>query len=139
MKKQIISNAVRKTIFFFGVSSFFLFSFMPSVIAQEKPFQTPQVLIKYIGSVENQPVFQIEFDNQNEETLNLSIKDEEGNLLYTERTKEKKFLKKFQYLTAEIDQVKLTFTESNEKERQAQSYEVNTRMRYVQDVVVTRL
>ena len=139
MKKQFISNAVRKTMLFFGVTSFILFSFMPSIAqAQGRPFATPPVMIKYIGSVENQPVFQIEFENKNAETFNLTIRDEEGNFLYGEKTKEKKFLKKFQY-SGDIDNVKLTFTLAGEKDKQPQVYEVNTRARMVQDVVVTRL
>ena len=140
MKKQFISNAARKTILFFSTASFVLFSFMPfTVHAQGKKFTDPQVVIKYIGSVENQPVFQIEFENRNAETLNFTIRDSEGNILYGEKTKEKKFLKKFQYQDSGIDNVTLTFTISGEKDRQSQSYEINTRSRMVQDVVVTRL
>ena len=140
MKKQTFSSAIRKTILFFGMSSFVLFSFMPFVShAQNKPSATPEILIKYIGSMEEQPVFQIEFENASQQALNLTIRDEDGNFLYGEKVKDKKYLKKFKYQGPLFDNVKLTFTLSGEKDRQVQVYELNTRTRMIQDVVVTRL
>jgi hypothetical protein len=139
MKKQTFSNAIRRTILFFGMSSFVLFSFMPIVShAQDKP-ATPEIVIKYIGNVEEQPVFQIEFENATQQALNLTIRDEDGNFLYGEKVKDKKYQKKFKYQGPLFDNVKLTFTLAGEKDRQVQVYELNTRTRMIQDVVVTRL
>ncbi len=140
MKKQIISNTAKKMILFVTAVSFTIFSFIPSIAnAQERVVIAPPVFIKYIGNNENQPVFQIDFDNKNEETFNLTIRDEQGTVLYGEKIKDKKFSKKFKYQGENTDNVKLTFTLTNEKDKQSQVYEVNTTSRIVQDVVVTRL
>jgi hypothetical protein len=140
MKKQFnLSNAVRKTILSVGFTSFFLASFIPSVVnAQDKTPSSP-VVIKYIGNIDNYPVFQIEFDNKNEETFNISIKDDEGTVIYGEKFRDKKFSKKFKYEGAGAESMKLTFILMGEKEKQSQQFEVNTNTRVVQDVVVTRL
>jgi hypothetical protein len=143
MKKQFVSsitNVIRKASFRLGIASFSLFTFLPALLnAQDKDKPTTAVEIKYIGTVNNQPVFQIEFDNRNKENYNVSIKDEDGNTLYFERFKDEKFSKKFQFERTGIDDMKLTFTLKSEKEKQSQSYEVNTSVRVIQDVVVTRL
>jgi hypothetical protein len=140
MKKQFMStfsNVVRKTMLSLGFASFLTLSFVPSVAnAQDKP---AGVAITYVGTVDNQPIFQIEFENKNEDVFNISIKDDAGNVLYGEKFKDKKFSKKFKYQDAGIDDVKLTFTLTSEKEKQSQSFEINTNTRVIQDVVVTRL
>src|SRR5690242_16939690 len=98
MKKQTFSNAIRRTILFFGMSSFILFSFMPNIsYAQDKPSNAPEIQIRYVGTVEEQPVFQIEFENANQQALNFTIRDEDGNFLYGEKVKDKKYQKKFKY------------------------------------------
>ena len=139
MKKQFVNNLSRtkKSILNLGLAGF-LFVGLPSVvIAEEKPGTPSGVSVNYVGSVDNQPVFQIEFDNKNEEQFTISIKDSDGNVLYVERSKDKKFVKRFKYQGEEA--VKLTFVLSTDKEKQAQVFEVNKSIRVVQDVVVNRL
>jgi hypothetical protein len=139
MKKQIInlSKAVRRTIVYAGFASLLAFSFVPAHAEDKKP--SAAVTINYLGSVDNQPVFQIEFENKNEETYTVSIKDDQGDVLYVEKSKDKKFSKKFKYQGQGFDYVRLTFTLVSGKEKQSQEFEVNTNTRVVQDVVVTKL
>ncbi|HWJ90126.1 MAG TPA: hypothetical protein VNR87_03395 [Flavisolibacter sp.] len=139
MKKQFVNNLSRtkKSILNLGLAGI-LFVGLPSVVnAEEKPGTPSGVSVNYVGSVDNQPVFQIEFDNKNEEQFTISIKDSDGNVLYVERSKDKKFVKRFKYQGEEA--VKLTFVLSTDKEKQAQVFEVNKSIRVVQDVVVNRL
>jgi hypothetical protein len=144
MKKQFstsFGNVVRKTLLRFGLTGLMAVTLMPAMVqAQDKGRTTPPVVaINYIGSVDNQPVFQIEFENKNEEVLSLFIRDEQGTILFNEKFKDKKFSKKFQFDKAGLDNMKLTFTLAGEKEKQSQSFEINTNVRVIQDVVVTRL
>lgn len=143
MKKQVmtnLSNTVRKAILQFSLASFFLFLFVPALQAQEriKSLNTA-VAIKYIGMVDDNPLFQIEFDNKNTETYHVSIKDEEGNILYNEKFRDLKYSRKFKFERHDGQEMKLTFVLSGEKESQTQVFEVSTSIRVIQDVVVTRL
>lgn len=134
MKKQVAKHLIR-----FALASLLLATVAP-VMAQDGIRSTPPaVSINYIGTVDNQPIFQIEFDNKNEELFNLSIKDDQGIVLFNEKFKDKKFSKKFQLEKPTEDNVKLTFTIAADKEKQSQSFEINTNVRVIQDVVVTRL
>jgi hypothetical protein len=139
MKKQTFSkfgHAVRNT-FLAGI---FLMSLSSSAQAQDKESQSVNpVEIKYLGTIDDQPVFQLDFDNAYEKNVKLSITDENGLLLYGGRTNEKKFSKKFKFEKAGIDPVKLTFTLTTGKEKQSQVFEINTKVWTVKDVVVTRL
>jgi len=71
--------------------------------------------------------------------VNVLIKDEDGNVLYADRFKDKKLTKKFKVNTAEYGDVRLTFVISTEKERTSQVFQVNTNTRVIDDVVVTNL
>ena len=143
MKKQFtfsFSNAVKKTMFRLGLTALMAVTLAPAFVhAQDKGRTTPPVAINYIGSVDSQPVFLIEFENKNEEVFNLSIRDEQGTVLFNERVKDKKFSKRFQFEKTGDENVRLTFTLAGEKEKQSQSFEINTNVRVIQDVVVTKL
>jgi hypothetical protein len=141
MKKQIQSTF--KPV---GISSrFFLsllmFALMVPALAQRASLNegAAGIAIHYVGNVNNQPVFQVEFENTSEEPVQVSIKDEDGNTLYFAKIKDRRFSKKFQFEKAESDNMTLSFTLATPKEKHTQVFEVNTNVRMVRDVVVTRL
>ena len=133
--KKIVSG---KTILRLALATLFLcslsFANAKSIIANEPPLE-----IKYLGAPDGQPVFQIQFDNASGETYVLSIKSDDGTVLYTEKVKDKKFLKKIKWNNSDTDKTKLIFTLTGEKEKTTQMFEINTTLRQVQDVVVTKL
>ena len=143
MKKQFLRNlslSVRKTTLRFGLAALLAIAILPtSVQAQIVKVVAETIAIQYIGSIDNQPVFQIEFENKGQKPVQVSIKDEDGNTLYFEKFRDKKFSKKFKFERPDSETMKLTFTLSNEKEKHIQVFEVNTAIRMVQDVVVTKL
>ena len=136
MKKQFL-NKVQKTIVSVILASVLL-CISPLVHAADgtKPLAST-VVVTYVGSIENQPVFQIDYDNKDQAVFVLTIKDSDGNTLYVEKSKDKAFTKKFRYQGEE--NVKLTFILSTPTEKLSQTFEVNTNTRVVQDVVVTKL
>ena len=104
-----------------------------SIISNSKPS------IQYVGKVNDQLVFQFDYDNPTNDAVNVVIKDEDGNVLYADRFKDKKLTKKFKVNTAEYGDVRLTFVVFTEKERTSQVFQVNTNTRVIDDVVVTNL
>src|SRR6478735_8791920 len=121
MKKQFLSR-IQKTIVSVVLASVLL-GISPLVHAADgvKPLAS-NVAVTYVGSIENQPVFQIDYDNKEETAFVLTIKDSDGNILYVEKSKDKKFSKKFRYQGDE--HVRLTFIVATPTEKLSQSFEV---------------
>ena len=143
MKKQISASfgrSFRNTTLRFVLAATLATTLVPSM-AQAPVLNaiTGTIAVQYIGSVENQPVFQIEFENTAGVPVHVYIKDDEGNTIYYEKFRDKKFSKKFRLDQPLDGSIKLTFSLATEKEKQTQVFEVNTSVRMVQDVVVTKL
>jgi len=143
MKKQTLSkigNAVRNTFLHASMAFILVAGLSTAVQAQEnsKPVTGP-VEIKYLGISDGQPVFQVEFENAKEESVNITIRDQDGSILYVERFKDKKFSKKFKFERPDFDQVKLKFTLSGENGVQSEVFGITSSSRTIQDVVVTKL
>ena len=139
MKKQTLSKAgtsVRNTF----LAIMLMMVMIPSVQAQDtNKTSAGSVEIKYLGTVDDQPVFLVEFDNTKQEYINVSITDEDGTHLYGEKFRDKKFSRKFKIEKSGTDPFKLKFTLTSDNERQSQIFEVNTKVWVVQDVVITKL
>lgn len=138
MKKQISNtrSVLRKGIISLGFFSFAFFGLTPAFARDSK--ENPPV-VSYAGSVDGQPLFQVKVDNANSEVYFLSITDDEGNLLYSEKIKDQKISRTFKYDKSDRDNAKLTFVLAGEKEKQTQVFKINTNTQVVQDVVVTKL
>lgn len=139
MKKQVSSKSfLRKSIFTLGLISFIFASSVQASSTQD-PADSPNSSIKYVGSLDGKPVFRVELNNLNSNVYFLTIKDDEGSVLYSEKIKDKQFSKSFKFETADRDNVKLTFTLSGENQSQSKEFKVNTNTRVLNDVVVTTL
>jgi len=132
MKKQNLSTLVRKSIFL-GFTSLLLIG---AASAQAK---LPEPSIKYIGTLDGQPVFRVSLDNQSNSVYHLTIKDDTGDILYSEKIKGKEFSKKFKFENSDRHNVKLTFTVEGKEGAQSQDFQVNVSTKVWNDVVVTSL
>jgi hypothetical protein len=132
MKKQNLSTLIRKSIFL-GFTSLLLIG---AASAQAK---LPEPTVKYIGTLDGQPVFRVQLQNQNSNIYHLTIKDETGDILYSEKIKSKEFSKKFKFENSDRHNVKLTFTVEGKEGSQSQDFQVNTSTKVWNDVVVTSL
>lgn len=133
--KSATINTIVKIVFFTAVLALFTFGTVLTANAQDG---NNPVAIKYIGSIGNQPVFQVEFDNQTEEEILVVLKDSDGNTLYTEKFQGKHFAKRFQLSRYEND-LQVTLSLTSRKDRQTQQYQINRATRMVEDVTVTKL
>lgn len=108
-----------------------------SLMAQDNETPKPAAAIKYLGNNNDQLLFQVDFENKEEESFTLIIKDEEGNTLFNGRFRDKSFTKKFMFDRSEMGASRLEFTIGTGKGKQTQVFQVATRV--VEDVVVTRM
>ncbi|HWI90460.1 MAG TPA: hypothetical protein VNT20_04255 [Flavisolibacter sp.] len=138
MKKQIFSTLVRKSIISLGFTSLVLIGLVNTATAGTTD-TTPTPLVKYVGSLDGQPVFKVDLKNESAKAQYLTIKDDQGVILYAEKIKGKEFTKSFKFENSDRDNVRLTFIVENEKGVQSQEFKVNTNTRVLNDVVVTTL
>lgn len=110
-----------------------------SVKAQEGLKEDTPVEVKYLGQVNYQPIFQIDINNEAEEELFVVLKDEDGSVLYTEKFKDKKFSKKFQFNKADLQDLKIIMTLASKKEKINQVFLVNKTTSVVEDIVVSKV
>jgi hypothetical protein len=132
MKKQKLSTLVKKSIFL-GFTSLLLIG------AASAQSQLPEPTVKYIGTLDGQPVFKVQVENENNAVSHLTIKDDTGDILYSEKIKGKEFSKKFKFENADRRNVKLTFIVEGKDGAQSQDFQVNTSTKVLNDVVVTSL
>jgi len=136
MKKQNFSTLVKKSILLGFTSLLFIAS--TSVSSAQTP-ASPEPTVKYIGSLDGQPVFRVYLNNLDGTAYQFTIKDDTGNVLYAEKIKGKEFSKKFKFENADRLDVKLTFTLEGKQGVQSQEFQVNSSTRVFNDVVVTSL
>ena len=140
MKKQIFSTLVKKSIISLGFTSLVLIGLVNSASARTTDTTpTPAPAVKYIGSLDGQPVFKVDLNNETSTVQYLTIKDDQGVVLYAEKIKGKQFSKSFKFENSDRDNVKLTFIVESDKGVQSQEFKVNTNTRVLNDVVVTTL
>jgi hypothetical protein len=132
MKQQTFNTLVKRSVLSLGLITILL-SGMAS--AQS----SPEPLVKYIGTLDGQPIFRVQLENQPGSTYHLTIKDDEGTVLYAEKIKDKQFSKSFKFDNANRDNVKLTFTVQGNKNTQSKEFNVNTTTKVLDNVVVTIL
>lgn len=138
MKKQNFSTLVKKSLFNLGFTGFLLIGITSAASAQDS-VQSSNSQVKYIGSLNGQPVFKVDLDNQEGSVYHLTIKDEDGAVLYAEKIKSKQFSKKFKFESSDRSDAKLTFIIEGNKNFQSKEFKVNTNTEVFNNVVVTAL
>ena len=97
------------------------------------------VEFKYIGSTNDQPVFQLNLNNSESAEFVITLKDFSGNVLYTETVSGKQILRKYRLDTDEIDANGIRVEVSNKKDNSKTVYTINRNRRIVEDVVINKL
>ena len=117
---------------------FLLASGVTTIHAADRKKETP-VDITYVGTVNEKPVFQINFENTTGEEVFLSLTDENGNYIYSEVVKDGRYSRKIQLDNAELNEMKLKLTLRTKRNFQTQLFDINTNVRTVRDVQVIKL
>jgi hypothetical protein len=98
------------------------------------------VELKLVGSIKNQPLFELSFaGNPDHDEFTIIIRDEAGNSLYRENIKGENFTKKFLLNTDEIGDEILHFEVISRKSKKTVVYEVNRTSRFVEEMVVSEM
>lgn len=94
------------------------------------------VELKYIKKAAELPIYQLRLNNLDKGTYAVAIKDEAGELLYTETISGSKIVRNYQFDTPLPASVRLTFEVSNVKNNDVKVYNVSRKAKTVEVVVV---
>ena len=94
--------------------------------------------LKFVGNVNDQPVFHLQLNNTLQEEFTIVIRDLYSNVLYRYTSKNGNFDKKFLLNTDEIGDDPLRFEITIGKEKPV-VYEINRNSRTIEEVVVNKV
>jgi hypothetical protein len=97
--------------------------------------ENPSSELKFIGNVEDQPVFELNLGNEDEYTV--IFRDETGNILYTDKFKgnlTKKFL-----LKSDEGDATVSVVVRSRKTNATEVYSINRSHSYVEETVINKL
>jgi hypothetical protein len=95
--------------------------------------------VKYIGSQNEQPVLEVSLDNASGEEFKVTLRDENGELLYSGSFNNKKFVKRFQFDNGSSNPMRILLTISNKKLSQTETFEISKNRQIIEDVVIEKL
>ena len=137
MKKQTTSS-VLKSILTSAILASALFINSANAAEKNSAKATPYEF-KYVGKIQEQPIFQLDVVNLQKEEVYITLTDEAGNLLYTDKFNEANFSRKFQFDLCEGVGTRIKMTLVSKSIRQSQVFEINNIQTMVENVVVTKV
>jgi len=115
------------------------FSFIATVSwATDGRNDTPAVSLKYIGLVQNQPMFQLDLNSVEETDFYVSIKDQYGQVFYSEKIKAKNFTRNFRLDTGSFDDAVLK-VEVRDGNKKPEVFTINRNTRYYEETSISKL
>jgi hypothetical protein len=139
MKAQFVSNSTRVNLVKLSMAVALLLNLSTGSAQSITNEDEPSINIKYTGLVEDKAQFQFDFANDSEQAFLLTIQEEDGVVLYKEKIDRKSFTKRFLWDKGSINASKLIFSVTGLKSKKTQAFEVNTEVRTIQDVVISKL
>jgi hypothetical protein len=121
------------------IALFVAFSFVATVSwATDGRNDTPAVSLKYIGVVQNQPMFQLDLNSVEETEFYVSIKDQYGQVFYTEKIKAKNFTRNFRLDTESFEDAVLK-VEVRDGNKKPEVFTINRNTRYYEETSISKL
>jgi hypothetical protein len=96
------------------------------------------VQINYLGQKNEMPVFELQIDNNEENSYIINIKDGSGRLLLSERLSAKKIIRKYLLEADELEMIGTTFEVINITTSETGNYKVNKYQRVEEKITVGR-
>jgi len=115
-----------------------LVSTAPAHAIGENPKDAPAA-VKYLGNVDGKPLFQLAVNNPKGEQISLTLRDENGYLIYSDVIKGKAYSRNLRFDELDTERVKMTLILRTKKDTQTQTFEITKNLRTVEDVAVVSL
>ena len=94
--------------------------------------------LKYVGNIENQPVFELAFTTADDSEYTVVVRDEHNTVLYRDNVKGN-ITKKFMLNIEELGNTAIQFEITGKKTDKTVIYEVNKNSRLIEDIVINKM
>lgn len=122
----------------FTVAALFALTLSAPAMANGDNKKEATAELKYLGKFNNQPVFEVSFNNQEEKEFVVTIVDDSKNVLYRDVITAGVSSRKYA-LNEDLQNVTLQFEITSKKTNKTTVYQINKESRIVEDVVVNKL
>jgi hypothetical protein len=96
--------------------------------------------LKFIGNIENKPVFQLNLKNDGNDEIAVIFRDEAGNVLYSAKFKGANITKKFMLKTDDFGgDVQVSVVVKSKLNNSTEVYSINRNHSYVDETVVNKV
>ena len=133
MKKVLINTRI----FAIALAATYITAFSSPALANDEKKPIP-VELKFIGNIEDQPVFLLTFSNAEENEFTIVVRDEFDNVLYRDNIKAGHISRKFLLNSEELGDAAILFEISGKKTDETVIYEVKNKSRFIEDVVISK-
>ena len=97
------------------------------------------VELSYMGSVQNQPLFQLNFSgSEAENEFSISVTDENGFIFYEGTVKGEKFSKQFLFDTENLEETTVRFAITGKKSGKTINYTVNRQRKVLEEMNIVK-
>lgn len=97
------------------------------------------VELKYVGKIKSDPVLMVQGENANAEELYITLRDKNGELLYSFTTNEKNFSKKFQFQRDYDEAMEIRISIASKGNTQTEVFKVAESTQVINQVLVSKL
>jgi hypothetical protein len=95
--------------------------------------------LKFIGNLENQPVFQLDLSNTEDDEIIVTFRDDAGNVIYSNTFKGANLSKKFMLKSEEFGDTALNVSVRSKKNNSTEVFSINRNHTYVEQTTVNKL
>ena len=135
---KTVKNNLKTLAFTFTVICMFAFS--NNILASNEKKQTSNAELQFIGKVKNLPVFRLQFNNDQHEEFLVTIKDENGYILYSEKLKGSTISRTYKLDSENNEHISgTTFEVTSRQSNKTTVYRINQLIHTEDNLVVTRL
>ena len=128
-----------KTKNYVTIALFMAFSFIATAVsANDGAKDTPGTELKYLGIINNQPIFQLNLNSDKEEYFVISVKDQFGETLYSEKVKTKTFTRNFRLDTENLEDAILR-VEVRSGNKKPEVFTINRNTRFYEETSINKL
>lgn len=110
-----------------------------NVMANEEVKPKTGIDLKFIGNIQDQPVFQLNVNNTEDDEYVVTFRDEQNNVLYTGKLKGINITKNFQLSTEEGVDNAMSVEVKSKKTNKAEVYKINKTRSFTEEIVVNKL
>ena len=110
-----------------------------NVMANEGVKPKSNIDLKFIGNVENQPVFQLNVNNTEDDEYIVTFRDEQNNVLYSGKLKGTNITKNFQLSSEDGVDNTMSVEVRSRKSNKSEVYKINRTRSFTDEIVVNKI